>query len=94
VNPTNTPPLMMTNNGIYNAGLYSISSSPKSGPIFGGGNDLFICGDSDINNQSYSNLGHSFQCPPGITYGSTQAYSFLAGSYNFLVSEIEVFYLK
>lgn len=47
----------------------------------------------DISNNGsacYSNLGHSFKCPPGIIYGTNAAKNFLAGSYYFKVLEIEV----
>jgi hypothetical protein len=85
---------MLPNTGLYHTNTYSIYSCMTSGPTFGGGHDFSICNQSNFLGSSYSNLGHSFQCPPGITYGSTQANTFLVGSYSFLVSEIEVFYLK
>jgi hypothetical protein len=94
VNPTNTGPIMLPNSGLYHTNTYSIYSSVGVGPTFGGGHDISICNGCNTLNSSYSNLGHSFQCPPGITYGTVQANNFLAGSYNFIVSEIEVFYLK
>ena len=37
-----------------------------------------------------SNLGHSYT-HPNYAYGSNESKSYLAGSYNFQVSEIEVF---
>jgi len=60
------------------------------GPSFGGGCDLRIADKSNSNTNSRSNLGHSY-IHPDYAYGSTEAKSFLAGSYNFQVSEIEVF---
>lgn len=65
-------------NGIYCDRSY--------GPTFGGGHDLNIHGNSNGNNNSYSNLGHTYECPPNVT-GNT----FLAGMYNFYVNELEVF---
>jgi hypothetical protein len=62
------------------------------GPIFGGsgGNsDLVIENRSNINLSS-SNLGH-YYIHPDYAYGSVKAQSFLAGSFQFQVSEIEVF---
>jgi len=53
-------------------------------------NDLHIADKSNININSFSNLGHSYT-HPDFVYGSNEARSFLAGSYNFQVSEIEVY---
>jgi len=63
------------------------------GPTFGGGHDLYICQNSNSVTSSYSNLGHTYTHPT-FAYGSIQAKNFLAGSYNFIVKEIEVFALK
>jgi len=60
------------------------------GPTFGGGADLFICNDSNTSNSSCSNLGVSYK-HPNYGYGSDEAKSFLAGSYNFRTKEIEVY---
>jgi hypothetical protein len=60
------------------------------GPIFGGGHDLCIADKSNINTTSYSNLGLSY-IHPDYVFGSDKARSFLAGSYKFQVSEIEVY---
>ncbi len=54
------------------------------------GHSIYICNNSHITNQSYSNLGLSFK-HPDYAYGSNEARSFLAGSYNFLTKEIEVY---
>jgi hypothetical protein len=63
------------------------------GPTFGGGHDLYILSDSNINSGSYSNLGYSYGVP-GMTYGTTQIQSVMAGSYQFQTSEIEVYRVK
>ena len=55
------------------------------GPTFGGYNDLYIGSDANNNSSSSSNLGHTYELPPG------QTNTFLVGSKNFKVSEIEVF---
>jgi len=60
------------------------------GPIFGGGHNLYISNNSNTNNDSHSNLGNSYSFPD-YAYGSEEAKSFLAGSYKFQVSEIEVY---
>jgi hypothetical protein len=70
------------NNGIYCNSNY--------GPVFGGGCDLYIADKSNINTRSSSNLGHSY-IHPDYACESNEAKSFLAGSFNFQVSEIEVY---
>jgi hypothetical protein len=69
---------------------YGICCSSSHGPIFGGGHDLNIADNGNKNTNSSSNLGHSYS-HPDYAYGSNEASSFLAGSSNFQVSEIEVF---
>ena len=60
---------------------------------FGNGNDLVIYNDCNINTNSYSNLGSSYESPNGYAYQSNEARNYLAGSYEFTVDEIEVFKL-
>ena len=55
------------------------------GPIFGSGNDLCITSNANNNNNSCSYLGDTYELPPG------QTDTFLVGSKDFAVSEIEVF---
>jgi hypothetical protein len=69
---------------------YGIYCSNYYGPTFGGGFDLNIADKSNSNTTSYSNLGNSY-VHPDYAYGSNEAKSFLVGSYNFQVSEIEVY---
>ncbi len=68
---------------------YGIGCSNRSGPIFGG-NDFHIADKSNTIQISYSNLGHSYT-HPDYEVGSNEAESFLAGSFSFQISEIEVF---
>ena len=70
---------------------YAINCNSGYGPIFGGGNDLLIRNNSQTNQSSYSNFGHTYQLPPGYVYNSQQAQNLLAGQYQFLTTEIEVF---
>ena len=60
------------------------------GPTFGGGPDIRIEDESNKYTNSSSNLGHSY-IHPDYPKGSKEANSFLAGSFNFQVDEIEVF---
>jgi hypothetical protein len=84
INKLNKPIKMKwsRNNGIFCNSSY--------GPTFGGGHDLLIANNSNINKTSNSNLGNSY-IHQDYVYGSDEAKSFLDGSYNFQVSEIEVY---
>ena len=68
----------------------AIYVTPANGPTFGGGHDFVIYDQSNINGNSLSSLGYSYQFDLHA-YGSAGAKSFLAGSYNFRVDEIEVY---
>jgi hypothetical protein len=83
-------PVKMKNDGSYSANTYSIYCLKKAGPTFGGGCDICIANNSNVNTQSLSNFGHSFTLN-GYVYDTEEAKSFLAGSLYFQVSEIEVF---
>jgi len=63
---------------------------PSYGPTFGNGHDFMISDQSNTNANSGSNLGYSYQFDL-YPYGSAAAKSFLAGSSNFRVDEVEVF---
>jgi hypothetical protein len=69
---------------------FGIYCNKNNGPAFGFGTDLKIANRSNINTYSYSYLGSSY-VHPIYDKGSDKAKSFLAGSYNFQVSEIEVY---
>ena len=55
------------------------------GPTFGGGLDLLISGKANTDTSSLSNLGYSYQCPPG------QQNTFFTGGATFTVTDYEVF---
>lgn len=55
------------------------------GPTFGGGFDLHISGNPNTTASSYSNLGHSYECPSG------QQNTFFAGGDSFYVTDYELF---
>ena len=83
-NGDNTPMKILNHTGQYSIGCHS-----SYGPRFGGA-DLYISDNSNANQSSYSNLGHSYKHPT-YAYESNESKNFLAGSFNFKVSEIEVF---
>jgi len=71
--------------GLLYGGDNAIFGAAESGPIFGAGYDLSICPNSNILEESYSNLG--------ITYAQAgeDPTEFLAGSNYFMTEEIEVY---
>jgi hypothetical protein len=70
----------------------AIVCHPSYGAIYGGGFDLHISNNANSNQSSYSNLGNTYQPPPGYQYNTQQTQSLFAGSRNFTPTEIEVFY--
>jgi len=71
-------------NAIYNKGSHLIT--------FGGGFDIHLCDQCNSKTNSYSNFGYSFNLPSGIAFGA-EAKSYLAGSYNFKVTDVETYSL-
>ena len=71
-------------------------NNADSFPIFGdyGASDLYLDKKASEYATSTSDLGKIYQLPSGFTSGSFEARSLLAGSYNFTLDEIEVFYNK
>lgn len=65
--------------------MFAVAHHPDHGPIFGAGADLSISSDCNRNDESYSNLGHSFEAPDGASS------SLLMGDYSFSVQDYEVF---
>ena len=64
---------------------YAIYCYSSCGPVFGGGNDIYIPNAPNSNNGTVS-LNTTYHCPTG-----QNANTFLTGNYNFTVSEMEVF---
>ena len=77
---------------ILASGVHSIYGKLANGPTFGAGHNLFIASDSNKNEESYSNLGHTY-LSSNYQAGSTKALTILGGSYYFQTIEIEVFEL-
>jgi hypothetical protein len=75
-----------------NSHQYAIQCSLSFGPIFGGC-DLVIANNSNTTTNSWSNLG-LFYSHPQYADGTNEAKSFLAGSHNFRLDEIEVYQKK
>lgn len=76
----------------YNGSGKAIYCHANNSATFGGGHDLFLATHANTSKNSHSNLGHSFK-HPSYKYESDHIQSFLAGSYNFQVNDIEVFHL-
>ena len=71
----------------------SVWSHSLSGPIFGGGHDLYIYDLSKTDNFSYSKLGHTFTHPE-YPKGNLRTKFILTGNIYFQVNEIEVFQIQ
>ena len=69
---------------------YAICCHSSFGPIFGSGHDILIANNSNTTMKSYSNLGDSYKHPQYV-HGTNEAESFLAGSYEFQLDEVEVY---
>ncbi len=74
---------------------YAVYASQYAGPSFGGGNDIYICDNSNIQSSSYSYFCTSYECSSACTNSRDSwscGRSYLAGSYDgWLTTEIEVF---
>lgn len=77
---------------ISNNGEKAISCGLLDGPTFGEGHDFKICDKSNVELNSYSDFGTSYRSQYFVN-GTEEANNLLAGSYKFLVKEIEVFAL-
>ncbi|XP_068705736.1 uncharacterized protein [Montipora foliosa] len=87
-------PTKLPQTGLYSSRrTYSIYDCNGHGPTFGGGHDIYISNLASSGTSSYSNLGHDYGPPAGHAYRSTFARTFLAGTYHFRPTEVEVFYL-
>ena len=53
--------------------------------------DIVLKDECNVNNRSYSNLGQSYKPPHGLLFNGEGARNYLAGQYNFRVTEIEVY---
>ncbi|KAJ5074239.1 pep-cterm sorting domain-containing protein [Anaeramoeba ignava] len=78
---------------------YAIEHSySRFGPGFGGGSygpsnstDFYL--GSNLQ-PGYSNIGHTYNTPNGITYNTNESKSYLAGSYNsWVVDELETYFI-
>ena len=67
----------------------AIYMDPSFGPTFGEGKDIYIASKANENYGSYTNFGLSYHVPDGVKDKQT----ILAGTYHFLLDEVEVFYL-
>ncbi len=70
---------------------HALCGNSSYGPIFGGGNDIFICNQSNTHSGNSCNFGHSYNLPDGYTYGGN-ARDYLAGNHDeWTTTEIEVY---
>jgi hypothetical protein len=69
----------------------AIRCNPECGPIFS--YDIFIVNNANTTADSFSNLGFSYKHPQ-YEHSTNKAKTFLAGSQNFQLYEIEVYQKK
>ncbi|KAJ5074678.1 hypothetical protein M0811_08033 [Anaeramoeba ignava] len=67
---------------------YAIYYDLNSGPFFGCDIEL----NSNLQN-GYSNFGKSYNLPNGIEYRTNEAQSYLAGSFRWVVDELETYFI-
>lgn len=65
---------------------FAVIHHSKHGPVFGGGADLSIADNCNLNTSSYSNLPHSYE-------GEGASNHIMMGDYHFTVADYEVFTL-
>jgi hypothetical protein len=65
---------------------YAMHGDASCGPTFGAGHDLHVGNCANSNTSSYTNLGGTYQLPPGQS-----AQSFFTGSHTFQAAEVEVY---
>ena len=83
VNPSGAEPTKLPIKS--SANQYGIYCDARYGPTFGN-LDLRIASKANVNSESYSNIGESYECPSDVN-----CETFLAGQTNFVVNELEVF---
>jgi len=70
----------------------NIYCEKKAGPVFGLGHDIYKVDKSNTNTKRSANLCWTYKHPDTRKYsGDYEAYTFLAGSKDFQVSEIEIY---
>jgi hypothetical protein len=84
-NKDNTPLKMLVGPHEHESAIYCDS---KYGPSFG--LDICIFNNANTTMESYSELGHTYSHPQ-YAQGTNEAVSFLAGSFEFQLDEIEVY---
>ena len=86
--------------GISNCQKFKITNGECAiygidGPTFGSGHDIHIVDRSDINIGSYTNIGSSYQLPPGHKSTNEHTKKYLSGNFNtWLTTDIEVYQLS
>jgi len=88
-NKDNLPLKMKINSNRQHRAIFC---NPELGPIFGS-SDIAISNDANSTIDSSSGLGATYKHPLYV-YGSNEAKTFLSGSYNFQLDEIEVYKLR
>jgi hypothetical protein len=78
---------------VPNRHKYAIYCHSEYGPVFGRGTDICIANNANTTMDSDSYLGKCYKHPQ-YAFGTNEAKSFLAGSHDFQLDEIEVYEKK
>ena len=79
-----------TKHSYYRYPQYGTYNSSSYGPTWGGGHDMYH--QSSMTSGS-SNLGYTYRCQSGASYGNSSCRSWLAGTNSWSVAELEVYVL-
>jgi hypothetical protein len=87
INKENKPLKMKVDPNEHDEAIYRNS---VCGPSFGGGGDICIANNANTTMNSFSNLGWTYKHPQ-YAFGTNEARTYLAGSDEFQLDEIEVY---
>ncbi|CAH3168575.1 unnamed protein product [Porites lobata] len=88
VNKPGWAPVKLPQTGQHSSDRSSVFDCSLYGPIFGGGNDIYMSASS----HNSANLGYTYSPPSGYNYNEYFTKTFLAGTYHFTSDEVEIFY--
>ena len=81
--------LIIRPKGIIRPKMRHHTAEASYGPNFGGGHDLYVANCANSSTSSHTNLGHTYQLPPGQS-----AQTFFTGSRHFQAAEVEVYQVQ
>jgi hypothetical protein len=79
---------------IYQNQANAMYNNKGYGPTFGSGHDLHVANNANVGASSYTNLGNTYELPPGYSYNTAKAKDLLAGTYKYTPTDVEVYYFE